>query len=63
MEVYLDGKKIKLDKKFSKLSEILEELKISKQIAIIKVNGKITPSQNSIKPNSKIEIIRVVFGG
>ena len=63
MDIYLDGKKIKINKKFDKISELLEELKISRQIAIVKVNGKITPSENSIEPGSKIEIIRVVFGG
>jgi sulfur carrier protein ThiS len=63
MEILLDGKKIRIRKKFKTFLELLDELKISKQTTIIKVNGKITLPENPIPKNGSIELIRVVFGG
>ncbi|MEM3361773.1 MAG: hypothetical protein QXV64_03545 [Candidatus Anstonellaceae archaeon] len=62
-EIYLDGKKITLQKKYKKIEELLTDLNISKQIALVKVDGKLTPPENPIPQKGKIEIIRVVFGG
>ncbi|MCX8163590.1 MAG: MoaD/ThiS family protein [Candidatus Micrarchaeota archaeon] len=63
LKVYIDGKYKKIEKNYKTIEELLKELEISKQIALVKVNGKLTPAENPFPKNGKIEIIRVVFGG
>lgn len=62
-DVFLDGKKIMLSKKFSDGLELLEILKVSPQEAIMKLDGKVMPFESGTGKAKKIEIIRVVFGG
>ncbi|MFN3909688.1 MAG: hypothetical protein ACK4J0_00435 [Candidatus Anstonellaceae archaeon] len=63
LKVIVDGKEVKLPKKFERITDMLQYLQISKQIAIIKVNGKICPPENPMPKKGKIQIMRVVFGG
>lgn len=45
------------------LTELLKEMKVSREEVVVKVNGKLAPETREIRPDDKIEIIKVVFGG
>jgi thiamine biosynthesis protein ThiS len=62
MEVFFDNEQKEID--FSgTIEELLKELNVMREEVVIKVNGKITPETESIGPEDKVEIIKVVFGG
>jgi len=45
------------------LAELLKELKIMREEAVVRVNGRLAPETRKVKPRDRIEVIRVVFGG
>ncbi|MDE1797978.1 MAG: MoaD/ThiS family protein [Candidatus Micrarchaeota archaeon] len=65
MRILLDGKPktVALRPGVRTGAQLLRILGISPQEALLKLDGQVRPESASITPQSKIEIIRVVFGG
>ncbi len=65
MQILLDGKRRAFRWKGGGRTgaALLRELGISPQEALLKVDGAVRPEGTAIGPKSRIEIIRVVFGG
>lgn len=62
MELVLDDEGREME--FSgTLAELLNTLGIMREEAVVRVNGKLAPETRKVKPQDKIEVIRVVFGG
>lgn len=62
MELVLDDESREME--FSgTLAELLKELKIMREEAVVRVNGRLAPETRKVKPRDRIEVIRVVFGG
>ncbi len=62
MKIRLDGKARQVAAG-SSIGSLLEELGISRQVAITKVNGRVRPDTFRLKEGDNVEIIKVVFGG
>ncbi len=43
--------------------ELMRQLGVSAQEAVLKVDGRVRPEGTVLGPKNKVEIIRVVFGG
>lgn len=63
MRIILDGKPTSVKGSPKSGAELLRNLGISPQEALLKIEGKVRPEGAAIGRASKIEIIRVVFGG
>ncbi len=62
MEVKYGEEKREID--FSgKITGLLKIMEIQQEIAVVKVNGKVTPENEELSGNEEVEIIRVVYGG
>ena len=62
--VRLDGESKSLAGKLpAEVGVLLARLSLSPQEALVRVDGRIRPENFKISKKSKIEIIRVVFGG
>ncbi len=62
MEVNMDGKILKIDKKL-RVIDLLNLLKLNREMYIITINGQIATHDEIIDINDKVRIIRVVSGG
>jgi sulfur carrier protein ThiS len=63
VKIILDSKEIKIDKIPSNCIQLLEKLGISRQEALIKIDGRFRCNDSKLEGAREIEIIRVVFGG
>lgn len=63
MRIVLDGKARTVRGGAESVRELLRELGISPQEALVRVDGAVRPEGTPIGPRSKITVIRVVFGG
>ena len=64
MPITLDGGPLKCAiKREMKVSELLSTLGISREVVIVKSNGKIITEFDTISPRDNIELIRVSTGG
>lgn len=64
IRILLDGRSKKVQGRApTSVLELLACLSLSPQEALVRVDGKIRPEGHPITAKSKIEVIRVVFGG
>ena len=61
MQVEMSGSKIRSRAK--SVSELLQSAGISREEALVKVNGVVRPDSWKLSAKDKVEIIKVVFGG
>jgi len=61
MEISLNGSKVK--GAGSTVSELLSCLGLSREEALVKVNGQIRPEDWKLSGRDSVEVIKVVFGG
>lgn len=45
------------------ISKLLQELDVMREEVVVKLNGDIAPDTAMIKPQDRVEVIKVVFGG
>jgi sulfur carrier protein ThiS len=62
MELFLDNKSTEMEFNGT-VSTLLRELKVMREEVVIKINGRLAPETAMIKPDDKVEVIKVVFGG
>lgn len=64
LRIQLDGRQKKVEGKTPEtVSALLACLSLSPQEALVRVDGRIRPEGHQLSAKSKIEVIRVVFGG
>lgn len=64
LRIRLDGRPKKIEgRPPNSVLELLARLSLSPQEALVRVDGKIRPEGHPLTAKSKIEVIRVVFGG
>ncbi len=63
LNIRLDGRPKKVKGTAATITELLALLSLSPQEALVRVDGKIRPEAFPLGVKSKIEVIRVVFGG
>jgi len=62
VEVFIEGKKKKVQVTGSTLNHILKELNFTPETMIVTVDGKVALPSSKI-PNGKIELFQVISGG
>jgi sulfur carrier protein ThiS len=62
MELFLDNRMSRMEFEGT-VSGLLRELKVMREEVVIKINGRLAPETARIKPQDKVEVIKVVFGG
>lgn len=58
-----DGKRVMESEEKKKIKEILQELQIPLETAVVKRNSEIVIEEEEISDGDIIEIIRVIYGG
>ena len=65
-KIQLNGKKIKINSKYS-IKDLIKKYKLKEKKIAIELNGVILPKQNyrkkKLKNNDKIEIVQFIGGG
>ncbi|GEM_PF-3366644 len=61
--IILDGKKMAIKAVPKTSGELLKQLGISCEEAVVKLDGSVCPEGASLAKVKKIEVIRVVYGG
>lgn len=61
MEISVGSSKLSLEAKT--ISEVLSSLGLSREEALVKVNGSVRPEDWKLSPSDSVEVIKVVFGG
>jgi len=62
--ITLNGKVRRVDiKGRTSIAELLKKISVSREVALVKKNGKIVPEGELIGKNDKIEVFQVVYGG
>ena len=61
--IFENKKEEKELKKDSKIKDILKELDVYLETAIVKKNGEITDEESTINDGDEIHVIQIVYGG
>ena len=62
MKVIVDGRERKVRHR-GDVSSLLKKLKVMREEAVVKVNGRLVPDTRTLSDSDDVEVIRVVFGG
>jgi sulfur carrier protein ThiS len=62
MELVLDSESKEMEFKGT-IAELLRHLKLMREEVVVKLNGRLAPETASIRPDDRVEVIKVVFGG
>ena len=62
MELVLDDERKEMEFEGT-IAELLRNLKLMREEVVVKLNGKLAPETVKIKPQDRVEVIKVVFGG
>ncbi|MDD5337111.1 MAG: MoaD/ThiS family protein [Candidatus ainarchaeum sp.] len=63
MKVLLNNEEKKVDFAKGSVGSLLKKMKLAREEVLVKVDGKLVPEDMEVGPRSKIEVIKVVFGG
>ncbi|MFA5076932.1 MAG: MoaD/ThiS family protein [Candidatus Micrarchaeia archaeon] len=63
MRVLLNNEEKKVAFAKGTVAGLLKKMKIAREEVLVKVDGKLAPEDAEIGPGSRIEVIKVVFGG
>lgn len=63
VDLIIDGERKKISRVPKNCMQLLKNLEISRQEALVKIDGRFRDPDSSLAGVKRIEIIRVVFGG